>query len=145
MEQTLQACIRERVYHLWNDWCGQGDDNHYWLKERAVGTAGESWFSPSNDGQDRLRAVTGPCYPLPHNGKRVFDRRHALARDLLREKLRLLVVDRRCQHRHVDPAIRERREFDVVELDASDHGARLGARVGYLASPAAGAALPVRL
>ena len=35
MEQTLQARIRERVYHLWNDWCGQGDDNHYWLKEKS--------------------------------------------------------------------------------------------------------------
>ena len=44
MEQTLQARIRERVYHLWNDWCGQGDDNHYRLKERAVGTADGSWL-----------------------------------------------------------------------------------------------------
>ena len=44
MEQTLQDRIRERVYHLWNDWCGQGDDNHYRLKERAVGTAGGSWL-----------------------------------------------------------------------------------------------------
>ena len=44
MEQTVQARIRERVYHLWNDWCGQGDDNHYRLKERAVGTAGGSWL-----------------------------------------------------------------------------------------------------
>jgi hypothetical protein len=37
MEQTLQDRIRERAYHVWNDWCGQGDDNHYRLKERAVG------------------------------------------------------------------------------------------------------------
>ena len=44
MEQTLQDRIRERAYHLWNDWCGQGDDNHYRLKERAVGTAGGSWL-----------------------------------------------------------------------------------------------------
>ena len=44
MEQTLQARIRERVYHLWKDWCGQGDENHYRLKERAVGTAGGSWL-----------------------------------------------------------------------------------------------------
>ena len=44
MEQTLRDRIRERVYHLWNDWCGQGDDNHYRLKERAVGTAGGSWL-----------------------------------------------------------------------------------------------------
>ena len=42
--KTLQARIRERVYHIWNDWCGQGDDDHYWLKERAVGTAGGSWL-----------------------------------------------------------------------------------------------------
>ena len=42
--KTLQARIRERVYHLWNDWCGQGDDNHYRLKERAVGTADGSWL-----------------------------------------------------------------------------------------------------
>jgi len=40
---------------------------------------------------------------------------------------------------------RERREFDVVELDAPDHGASAGARVGHLAPPAAGATLPVRL
>jgi len=33
---------------------------------------------------------------LPDNGKRVFDRRYGVARDLLREKLRFLVVDRRC-------------------------------------------------
>ena len=44
MEQTLQARIRARVYYLWNDWCGQGDDNHYSLKERAVGTADGSWL-----------------------------------------------------------------------------------------------------
>ena len=42
--KTLQARIRERVYHLWNNWCGQGDDDHYWLKERAVGIAGGSWL-----------------------------------------------------------------------------------------------------
>ena len=44
MEQTLQARIRARVYHLWNDWCGQCEGNHYRLKERAVGTAGGSWL-----------------------------------------------------------------------------------------------------
>ena len=44
MEQTLQDRIRERAYHVWNDWCGQGDDNHCRLKERAVGTAGGSWL-----------------------------------------------------------------------------------------------------
>ena len=42
--KTLQARIRERVYHLWNNWCGQGDDKHYWLKKRAVGTADGSWL-----------------------------------------------------------------------------------------------------
>ena len=44
MEQTLQDRIRERAYHLWNNGCGQSDDNHYWLKERAVGTAGGPWL-----------------------------------------------------------------------------------------------------
>jgi len=44
MEQTLQARIREHVYHLWNDWCGQSEDNHYRLKERAVGIVGGSWL-----------------------------------------------------------------------------------------------------
>ena len=44
MDQTLQARIRARVYHLWNDWCRQGDDNHYSLKERAVGIADGSWL-----------------------------------------------------------------------------------------------------
>ena len=45
MEQTLQARIRERVYHLWNDWCGQDDNNHYWLKDRAVRTAAHMRWS----------------------------------------------------------------------------------------------------
>jgi hypothetical protein len=44
MGQTIQTRIRERVFHLWNDWCGQGDDNHYRLKERADGTADGSWL-----------------------------------------------------------------------------------------------------
>jgi hypothetical protein len=44
MEQTLQARIRERVYHLWNDWCGQCEGNHHRLKERAVGTSDGSWL-----------------------------------------------------------------------------------------------------
>jgi hypothetical protein len=44
MEQTLQDRIRERAHHLWSNDCGQGDDNHYWLKERAVGTADGSWL-----------------------------------------------------------------------------------------------------
>ena len=44
MEQTLQDRIRERAYHLCSNGCRQGDDNHYWLKERAVGTAGGSWL-----------------------------------------------------------------------------------------------------
>ena len=29
------------------------------------------------------KAVTGPCYTLSDNGKRIFDRRHGVARDLL--------------------------------------------------------------
>ena len=119
MEQTLQDRIRERAYHVWNDWCGQGDDNHYRLKERAVGTAGGSWLFALQRRAGSLRARTGAGYTLPDNGKRVFDRRYGVARNLLREKLRLLVVDGRCEQRHVDPAIRERREFDVVELDAA--------------------------
>jgi hypothetical protein len=44
MKPTLQDRIRERTYHLLNNWRGQSDDNHYWLKERAVGTAGGSWL-----------------------------------------------------------------------------------------------------
>lgn len=44
MEQTLRDRVRERAYHLWNYWCGQGDDNHYRLKERAVGIAGGPWL-----------------------------------------------------------------------------------------------------
>jgi hypothetical protein len=85
MEQTLQDRIRERAYHLWSDWCGQGDDNHYWLKKRAVGTADGSWLFALQRRSGLLRAGTSPCYTVPDNGKRVFDRRHALARDLLRE------------------------------------------------------------
>ena len=100
MEQTLQDRIRERVYHLWNDWCGQDDDHHYRLKERAVGTTGGSWLFALQRAVGSLRAGTGPRHTLPDNGKRVFDRRYGVARDLLREKLRLLVVDRRCQRRH---------------------------------------------
>ena len=142
---TLRDRIRERAYHLWSNGSGQGDDNHYGLNERAVGTAGGSWLFALQRRAESLRAGTGPGYTLPDNGKRVFDRRDGVARDLLREKLWLLVVDRRCQHRHVDPAIREGREFDVVELDAPDHGASAGARVGHLAPAAAGATLPVRL
>ena len=44
MKQTLRDRIRESACHLWNDWCGQGEDNHYRLKERAVGIAGGSWL-----------------------------------------------------------------------------------------------------
>ena len=44
MERALQARIRERVYHFWNDWCEQGDNKHHWLKERAVGIADGSWL-----------------------------------------------------------------------------------------------------
>jgi hypothetical protein len=90
-------------------------------------------------------AALGSGYTLPDNGKCVFNSRDGVARYLLREKLRLLVVDRGCQHRHVDPAIRERCEFDVVELDALDNGAGARARLWHLAPAAAGAALPVRL
>ena len=42
--KMLRDRIRERVYHLWTDWCVQGNDNQYWQKERAVGTAGGSWL-----------------------------------------------------------------------------------------------------
>ena len=44
MEQALHSRIRARVYHLWNDWCGQCEGNHHGLKERAVGTADGSWL-----------------------------------------------------------------------------------------------------
>ena len=65
MEQTLRDRIRERVYDLLNDWCGQGDDNQYRLKERAVGTAGGSWlFALQTGGRDRYgpgQALATPC------------------------------------------------------------------------------------
>jgi hypothetical protein len=100
--------------------CSSGEVLHHRTKRKEpAGLPAALGCWPSNGRAGSLRAGTGPGYTLPDNGKRVFDRRHALARNLLREKLRLLVVDRRCQHRHVDPAIRERREFDVVELDAA--------------------------
>ena len=85
MVQTLQDRIRERAYHLWSNGCRQGDDNHCWLKERAVGTAGGSWLFALQRRARSLRTVTAGCYTLPDNGKRVFDRRYSVARDLLRE------------------------------------------------------------
>ena len=70
---------------------------HHRSKRRAVGIADGSWFLFALERRGRsLEAMTGPCYALSDNGKRVFDRRYGVARDLLREKLRLLVVDRRC-------------------------------------------------
>ena len=88
--------------------------------------------------------MTGAGHALPDNGKCIVDRRDGVACDFLREELRLLIVDRRCQHRHVDRAVRERREFDVVELDAPDY-VGVVARVGHLVPPASGATLPILL
>lgn len=61
--KMLQARMRERIYHLWNDWCGQGDDNHYRLKERAVGSAGGSWLLAL---QRAGEIATGRDRPSPH-------------------------------------------------------------------------------
>ena len=64
---------------------------------RAVGTAGGSWLFALQRRAGSLTAGTGPYDTLPDNGKRVFDRRYGVARDLLREELRLLL--------HTVPAI----------------------------------------
>jgi len=62
-------------------------------KKRAVGIAGGSWLFAFQRRAGSLGAGTGSCYTLPDNGKRVFDRRHALARDLFCRRMRFALPD----------------------------------------------------